>query len=140
MKNFLPNPIVLLFLCLAIASCKKEETPTPTPAADPADSYVGIWSAKDTMTYPGDPPLFSQYNFTVSKKDANTVYFLKFSAADTIVMSVSNTAVALVAVYGFLSQSGYYSNFSGTRTSNAISYTYNDAVTNTIIEGRAIKQ
>ena len=87
-----------MFLLMILAyGCKKNE-PTATPDNTVADSYVGVWNMKDTAyeTHFGVVTPAS-YNFTIAKKDANSVYMYNFDGNDTTVFSVTATALAYVS-------------------------------------------
>jgi len=91
-KSILLCSLFISLLALAtITGCSKSDDSDDTNTV--ADSYVGIWNAKDT-TY-----LFSggiskrTFNFSIAKKDANNVYLINFVAGDTGVFTVSSTAL-----------------------------------------------
>jgi hypothetical protein len=75
MKKLLPIVTALFTLAFLFHSCKKESEPQ-----DPADSYVGIWLANDTLVTNSCGALIQAYNFTITKESANTI---KMSGFDT---------------------------------------------------------
>ena len=99
-------------------SCKKETT----SSSDPADSYVGIWAAKDSAFFNQQFNSLIQYNFSITKKDANSVYFLNFSGVDTLIFSVTPTSLAFVSAPTDPNQTAYFSFFNGTRNNNTMTY------------------
>jgi hypothetical protein len=108
---------LLIATSTLIFSCKKNTT-----SSDPADSYVGIWAAKDSAFFNQQFTSLIQYNFSITKKDANTVYFLNFSSSDTLIFSVSPTSFAFVSAPNDPNQSAYFYFFNGSRNDNTLNY------------------
>lgn len=109
-------------------SCKKESEPQ-----DPADSYVGIWLANDTLVTNSCGALIQAYNFTITKESANTIAMSGFgNISATTNATVTETAVAL-------SSGALLSNFIGTKQGNTITYTFKN-MCGSSTRGKATKQ
>ena len=130
MKKSLPLLTALFTAALLFQSCKKESEPQ-----DPADSYVGIWLANDTSTYPGSAPVYKSYNFSVTKTTPNTVSFTGFSSYSTSVnAAVSETAIAFTngSDIGII-------NFTGNKNGSIMTYTFT-TMNGKSVTGKATKQ
>lgn len=130
MKKSLALLTALFTVAFLFHSCKKESEPQ-----DSADSYVGIWLANDTLTYPGSTPVYKSYNFSVTKTTPNTVSFTGFSSYSTSVnATVSETAIAFTngSDIGIV-------NFLGSKNGSIMTYTY-ATMNGKSVTGKATKQ
>lgn len=90
--NKLSKTFILMVVVTFLFSCKKNDNNTTT---DPADKYVGNWTAKDTVP-DHTPPAINSYSFVAKKKSANELYFLGFLDTDTLTVNVSGNSLAII--------------------------------------------
>lgn len=128
MKKSLSLLTALFTVIFLFYSCKKEPEPQ-----DPADSYVGIWLANDTLVTNSCGALIQAYNFTITKESANTIKMSGFGNVSTNTnASVTETAVAL-------SSGAVFNNFIGTKQGNTLTYTFTN-MCGSATRGKATKQ
>lgn len=124
----------VLIATIFMYSCKKDSQST----TDVADSYVGIWNAKDTVYDDADFTIYlnsENSSFSISKKDANHVNISNMlGIPGTTVWAVTSNALSYVSGASG-SDEDYLSSFVGMKNGNKINYTiYGDT------RGVAIKQ
>ncbi len=94
-KLVLLSAVVAAFAAVTlVSSCSKKTDNTGSVT----DSYVGIWNMKDTAyeTHFGSVTP-SSYNFTITKRDDNSVNIANFNGNPSTVFSVTANSMAYVS-------------------------------------------